>query len=233
MSGEAMRGATYLLVHGAWSGAWCWRHLGAEFDRRGVAWRALDLPSSRLDADPATVLADDAACVVSATKHAGPVVVVGHSYGGAVVTEAAPAIDDLRQLIYVAALVPLLGQSPSTTSKISYERTMLDDAIERDGDFLQLNPERAADALYNGCDPEVARWAVSQLTTQTVASFKSARTSMEIQVPTFYIRCSRDRAIDPQLQVEMASRCSSAMTLDSDHSPFLSQPSRLCDLLLA
>ena len=42
---------TYILVHGAWGGAWCWRDVGAEMDRRGVAWRAVDLPSSRVGAD--------------------------------------------------------------------------------------------------------------------------------------------------------------------------------------
>ncbi len=228
-----MTASTYLLVHGAWGGAWCWRDLGAELDRRGVTWCAVDLPSSRFGADPATNLADDATCVAQRAETLGPVVLVGHSYAGAVITEAAPRIVTLQRLVYVAALVPLLGQSASQTSREATTRTLLDDAIERDDGILRLKPDLAGAALYGACTPGVAAWALSQLSTQTLASFRGTRTADHVEVPSFYVRCSKDRAIDPGLQAEMTMRCNGSVTLDSDHSPFLSQPHIFADAILS
>jgi len=67
---------TYILVHGAWGGAWCWRDVGVELDQRGVAWRAVDLPSSRNDAGPQTGLAEDAEAVAALANDDGPYVLV-------------------------------------------------------------------------------------------------------------------------------------------------------------
>ena len=228
-----MTGPTYLLVHGAWGGAWCWRDFGSELDRRGVAWKTVDLPSSRNGADPATDLADDATTVAHHANALGSVVLVGHSYGGAVITEAASRIMGLQRLVYVAALVPLVDQSASTTSHEAHARTLLDDAIERDGGLLRLNYNLAGAALYGDCPPEVVEWALGQLSTQTLASFRAPRSSTDATAPSSYIRCSRDRAIDPGLQTEMMTRCDESLSLDSDHSPFLSQPRTLADAILA
>ena len=227
-----MTSPTYLLVHGAWGGAWCWRDFGSELDRRGIAWTTVDLPSSRDGADPATDLAGDAATVVDCANTLGSVVVVGHSYAGAVITEAAPRIAGLERLVYVAALVPLLGQSASTTSREVYARTILDDAIERDGSLTHLNLQLAGAALYGDCPPDVVQWALGRLSTQTMASFRTERTSGDATAPSSYIRCSRDHAIDPGLQIEMMKRCDDSLSLDSDHSPFLSQPHTLADAIL-
>ncbi|HQU25601.1 MAG TPA: alpha/beta fold hydrolase, partial [Acidimicrobiales bacterium] len=102
---------TYVLVPGAYHGAWCWRLVGEELDRRGVAWVALDLPSATTGAHSETFLRDDADEVVAATASLGPVVLVGHSYAGAVIAEAAPEVAGLVGLIDVAALVPEPGES--------------------------------------------------------------------------------------------------------------------------
>src|SRR5580692_6485407 len=135
-----MASPTYILVHGAWGGAWCWRDVGAEFDRRGVSWRAVDLPSSRNGAAPATGLAEDAAAVVALADGEGPYILLAHSYGGAVASEAAPLIPNLERCLYVAALIPSPGESATDASRLVRVRTLLDDAIEVDGDFLRLNP---------------------------------------------------------------------------------------------
>jgi pimeloyl-ACP methyl ester carboxylesterase len=227
-----MTETTYILVHGAWGGGWCWRDVGHELTRRDVQWTALDLPSSAHGAHPNTFLGDDAHEVIEIAKLDGPVVLVGHSYGGVVITEAADRIPNLERLIYVAALVPALGQSASESSQLVLGRTLLDEAIEVEGDYLRLNPDRAAAALYQDCPDEVASWAVSNLTTQTIASLRSPRSSFDVERPSYYVRCSLDQAIDPRLQEDMAGRCSEVATLESGHSPMLSQPVALCDLLL-
>jgi pimeloyl-ACP methyl ester carboxylesterase len=207
--------------------------VGKELTRRDLPWTALDLPSSTRGAHPNTYLADDAREVIEVAKLDGPVVLVGHSYGGAVITEAAGDIPNLERLVYIAALVPALGQSASEAKAEVDVMTRLDDAIERDGEFLVLNPLLAHAALYQDCKEKVAAWAVSQLTPQTIASFRSPRSSYDIEAPSRYILCTDDNAIDPTLQKVMGERCTEVVTLESDHSPFLSRPGVLTDLLAA
>ena len=227
-----MSDTTYILVHGAWGGGWCWRDVGLELTRRGANWTVLDLPSSTHGAHPNTFLADDAREVVEIAKLDGPVVLVGHSYGGAVVAEAADQIPNLEGLVYVAAFVPVLGQSVGEANQEFPNRTLLDDAIEVDGDYLRLDPERAAKALYQDCGEDIAEWAVAQLTSQTIASFRSPRSSFDVDVPSRYVVCMNDQAVDLRIQTMMASRCSKMATIDSGHSPMFSHPSELCDLML-
>jgi hypothetical protein len=104
--------------------------------------------------------------------------------------------------------------------------------MEVDGEFLRLKPDLASDALYNHCTPSVSKWAVAQLSTQTIASFRSHRESDNASTETIYIRCADDHAVDPELQQLFSEECDFAMTLESDHSPFLSQASDLCDVIL-
>jgi pimeloyl-ACP methyl ester carboxylesterase len=223
---------TYLLVHGAWGGAWCWRDAGVELDRRGVSWKAVDLPSSRNGADPTSGLAEDAAAVVALADGDGPYVLVAHSYGGAVITEARSDIANLQRCIYVAALIPSPGESATDASRRVRVRTLLDEAIEVDGEYLRLKPELATAALYSDCPTDVAAWAVESLSTQTLKSFRDVRESGIAHTETIYIRCTNDHAVDPQIQQLMSEDCDFAMDLESEHSPFLSQPSRFCDVIL-
>jgi pimeloyl-ACP methyl ester carboxylesterase len=227
-----MSSPTYILVHGAWGGAWCWRDVGEELDRRGVTWRAVNLPSSRNGADPSTGLAQDANAVAALANSDGPYVLVAHSYGGAVVSEVASRIPNLQRRVYVAALIPTPGESAYDASRRVEVRTLLDDAIEVDGDFLRLDPKAANAALYSDCAPEVAKWAVEQLSTQTLASFRSPRESENDPTETIYVRCMNDHAVDPQVQQLMSEECDFALSLESEHSPFLSQPSEFCDVIL-
>ncbi|HEY5266433.1 MAG TPA: alpha/beta fold hydrolase [Acidimicrobiales bacterium] len=227
-----MNEPTYILVHGAWGGAWCWRDVGLELTNRGVQWTALDLPSSTHGAHSNTYLADDANDVIEVASLEGPVVLVGHSYGGAVITEAADRVANLQRLVYIAALVPTLGQSASEANQELPVRTMLDDAIEIDGDFLRLNSDLAAKAMYQDCTDEVTAWAVSQLTAQSIASLRSPREGFDVDVHSHYVLCTNDNAIDPSIQQVMSQRCSEVAMLESGHTPLLSQPSVLCDLIL-
>ena len=224
---------TYILVHGAWGGSWCWRDVGAELDLRGVTWRAVDLPSSRNGADASTGLAEDVGAVAALADGDGPYILLAHSYGGAVVSEVASRIPNLQRCIYVAALIPSPGESATDASRRVRVRTRLDDAIEVEGDYLRLNPEMASEALYSDCTPSVAKWAVSQLSTQTIASFRSHRETENARTETIYVRCTNDHAVDPQIQQLMSEECDFALSLESEHSPFLSQPSLFCDVILS
>lgn len=222
---------TYVLVHGAWHGAWCWRDVAAEFDRRRVPWRAVDLPSSR-DPEGVRDLRDDAAAVVALADVGGPVVLVGHSYGGAVIAEAASRVASLAGLVYLAALVPRPGQSATDASREVRVRTALDDATVVDGPLLRVRADGAAAAFYGDCSHTDQEWAVAQLSSQTLASFRCPRQEDDPPTPRRYVLCERDRAIDPSLQQVMSGRCDEVIRLASDHSPFLSHSSECVSAIL-
>jgi pimeloyl-ACP methyl ester carboxylesterase len=224
---------TYLLVHGGWGGAWYWQKLAAEFDRHRIKWISIDLPSSKNGAKPTTDLASDAAAVASTVRRDGHYILVGHDYGGAVVTEVAPRIPNLERIVYVAALVPKEGQSAIEAARTVRVPTKLDEVIEVDGEYLRLNRNLAAAALYSDCPAVIASWAVDKLSTQTAVSFRSKRTSADCDVDSLYIRCTLDRALDPLLQEHMSERCDVVFDLASDHSPFLSQPTNLLEAILS
>jgi pimeloyl-ACP methyl ester carboxylesterase len=224
---------TYVLVHGGWGGAWIWRDVGAELTRREVPWTAVDLPSSIHGAHPNTFLSDDAKEVSQIANLEGPVVLVGHSYGGAVILEAAADVTHLERLIYIAALVPLLGESATEVTREVPARTVLDEAIRVDGEFLTLEPTLAKKALYQDCPEETADWAIGQLTPQTLASFRSPRSSFDVDAPSYYVRCTLDNAVDLSVQELMAGRCNEFATLESGHSPMFSVPGALCDLIVS
>jgi pimeloyl-ACP methyl ester carboxylesterase len=221
---------TYLLVHGAWHGAWCWQRLGDALDEDGLEWAALDLPSSAGN-DPSVDMMSDVEVVCRAAMNRGPVVLVAHSYAGAVVTEAQAHITKLIGIVYLAALVPRLGQNASDVTREYARRSPLDETIHRDEGLLYLDPEPAALALYGDCDEETRHWAISQVTPQTLASFRTARTSTSITATSTYVICQRDQALLPEVQEKIAERCDDVVTLDSDHSPFLSRPREFADLL--
>ncbi len=223
---------TYVLVPGAYHGAWCWRLVGEELDRRGVAWASLDLPSATTGAHPETYLRDDAREVVAAATGLGPVVLVGHSYGGAVVAEAAPELPDLEGLVYVAALVPEPGESAYECVRRVPARTRLDEATRHEAGILSLDPTLARDALYADCDEAVAAWALANLSTQTLASFRSPRTGAPVEVPSTYVVCTLDASIDPLLQELLAARCDEVVVLESGHCPMLSRAASLVEAIL-
>ncbi len=226
-----MSSPTYVLVHGAWHGAWVWNALTQEFNQRGIEWVTVDLPSSHDDVRGSADLQRDADAVVSRTP-AGAVTLVGHSYGGAVITEAAARLTNVSSMVYVAAIIPSIGQSATDVSRLVSARTDLDDAMSVDGAWLRLDPERAINALYGECPTDVATSAVKQLRRQTIASLRAKRMSPDRLVARRYIRCTRDRAISLELQTLMAETCDSVLDMASDHSPFLSHPVECADAIV-
>ena len=222
---------TFVLVHGAWHGAWCWQRFAASLATRDLHYAALDLPTSSTR-DPSVDLHADVAALRHFARDRGPVVFVAHSYGGAVVAEAAPHVEDLVGIVYLAALVPRLGQTASDVTREYGRRSALDATISRDEEgLLHLDPEPAALALYGDCDEATRTWAMGHISTQTFASFRTARTSENIAVASTYVRCARDQAILPDVQDLIAERCDDVVSIDSDHAPFLSHPEELADLL--
>ncbi len=227
-----------VLVHGAWHGAWCWSALQAELDGRGVPSYAVDLPGHGISDRPLGDLHGDAACVVDVVERlAVDVVLVGHSYGGAVITEAATLTDYVRHLVYLTAFVLDEGESmskipildaapPKQIIGLGGARRVLDDGT------VMLDPVAAIPALYGCCEPNVQQAAVARLSPQPKASFVQQVTGASWKrVPSTYVRCTKDQAISLAHQDAMAQRCGTVLTLETDHSPFASMPVATADIL--
>src|SRR5487761_2537572 len=224
---------TVVLVHGGWGGPWCWRDFAKVLESHGVAYATPQLPSSQPGARPEVNLIDDARAISDVVNAlTGPIILVGHSYGGAVVSQSAPQLTNVERVVFVAAMGPLTGQSATDTSREVRNRTNMDDAISVEDGFLLLDPLLASDALYNKCDQPIASWATNQLGMQTLASFRTPRSSPNLNVPTRYISCTDDHALHPALQEVMAQRCDQTMSLVSDHSPMFSDPDALFRALM-
>jgi pimeloyl-ACP methyl ester carboxylesterase len=233
--------ATVVLVHGAWHGAWCWDRVVARLDARNVPSVALDLPGHGEHAGPFGDLHDDAA-LVRETLDAldAPAVLVGHSYGGAVITEAGDH-QAVSQLVYLCAFALAEGESCVTAAAaeaaaadISHAgRPDLGAGFQRnDDDLVTLDPAIAAACFYNDCDPASAEWALSRLGPQPLATLQQEPTAVAWRTkPSTYAVCTEVMAVHRDLQRLLARRCTTSVEWPTSHSPFLSQPDLVADLL--
>ncbi|MPQ98017.1 alpha/beta fold hydrolase [Modestobacter sp. I12A-02628] len=215
-----------LLVHGAWHSSGAFRLLRAELG--DVACSAVDLPSSGLAPDRLGTLTDDATLVRAAVAGIdGPVVVLGHSYGGAVISEALAGAPNVTRLVYLAAfqldvgesLFQAAGGAPLPWFDWQEERGFVD---ARD----------AREVFYADVDPDLAASATVQLRHQSTASFTQPLSQAAWRsIPSTYIACTQDRAIPYPAQQAMARRATDVLTMETSHSPFLSRPGELAGLL--
>jgi pimeloyl-ACP methyl ester carboxylesterase len=234
--------ATFVLVHGAWHGAWCWYKVVPLLEKAGHTVVALDLPSHGLDRTPARDISlelyAEAVCrVLDACRE--PVILVGHSMGGVVISRAAelrPA--RIEKLVYVAAFllptgVTILEATPPDASA----RTMASLVINADGSAAGLRAESVRQMFYADCEDSDMALARMLLVPQAMAvSATPLSTSGKHwgSVPRFYVECTLDNAIPIEAQRAMASKlpCRHVITMQTSHSPFFSAPGELSGHLL-
>lgn len=232
-----------LLVHGAWHGGWSWAALQAALDERGVPSYAVDLPGHGASAEPFTDLHGDARHVAAAVDHLAartgqPVVLVGHSYGGAVISQAAAWTSHVASLVYVAAFVLHDGDSMRRITALvdipEEPPSLLGAARRREGDLLLLDPNAAIPALYGEAPSAIQRVAAARIEAQPVASFVQAvEGGGATSVPSAYVRCTQDLCVPLSHQDAMAAACTTVHTLAADHCPMLSAADELADVLTA
>jgi pimeloyl-ACP methyl ester carboxylesterase len=224
---DARTEGTVVLVHGAWHGAWCWDKVVAELEAAGVPVAAVDLPL--------TSLADDVAATRAAIEAAGgPVVLCGHSYGGSVITEAGDH-PSVAHLVYLCAFA--LDEGETTTSAATGEELPSTDLgaafrFSEDGERVHLDPDGARTAFYLDCDPADADAALARLRPMAFACFTApVSTAAWRDRPSTYAVCTEDLAVHPALQRVLAARCSETVEWPTSHSPFVSRPELVADLL--
>lgn len=208
-----------VLVHGGWHDSTCWDEVVQGLAQFGLTANCVQLPF--------TGFASDVDAVRAEIDLAGPsTVVMAHSYGGAVVSQAAAQSPNVSRLIYLAAFMlehpeePGDFLSPELAASLRIQgRTLLPDLTEAGAIFYGDLPER--DALL----------LASRLRPMTVGRTSSESPPAWQIHPATYVVCTNDRAIPPEHQRRMAARAQNAIELPTDHSPFLTQPCTIAGLL--
>lgn len=226
--------ATVVLVHGAWHGAWCWDGVVDRLAAAGVPTVALDLPGHGDDPRPLTDLHGHGDAVRGALDAAdGPVLLVGHSYGGAAVTDAGthPAV---RHLVYVSAFCLDAGETVMDNELEGGSGSDLEAAMQiADDGTATVDPELAILPFYADCEPEAAAAAVARLGPERLAGFEQRpRAVAWRERPSTFALCTEDRALTPALQRSLAARCDDVVEWPTSHSPFLSRPGLVTQLLV-
>jgi pimeloyl-ACP methyl ester carboxylesterase len=229
--------ATFVLTHGSFHGGWCWERVVPILTAAGHRVHAPDLPGR--GGDRSQTLDSYARAIADlVAAQAEPVVLVGHSMGGVVITQAAELVPEkLTRLVYVCAFLPQNGQSLRALAQSDGESALMPAlVIDEKSGLHWVKPEGARNAFYHDCaDGEVER-ALPRLCKESLAVV-GAPVAISAErfgrVPRLYIECTEDRALGPSLQKRMhaATHCFTVQ-LPSSHSPFYSQPEALASILL-
>ena len=224
---------TFCLVHGAWHGGWCWELLAPELEARGGRVVAPDLPCEDVDAGVSVY----AEVVDAALDDADDVVLVGHSLGGVTIPVVA-ARRPVRGLAYLCAFVPTPGEPimraiaagallpgfGASTVKDELERTYWPDAAVAVHDLCHDTP---ADSALE---------AMARLRRQARAPLREPCPLDELpDVERMSIVCRDDRAVSPDWSRAAAQTLLGVepVELPGSHSPFLSRPAELAELLVS
>lgn len=235
--------ATFVLVHGAFHGAWCWTKLVPELERRGHRAVAFDLPGGGEDKTPIEQITLESyvtRITDTVSRQPEPVMLVGHSLGGISVTAAAERVPDrIRKLVYLCAFILRDGESLYSF----YDPAAPADSVPPKGSswdivFSPVPTATARSSFYNDCSDADATYALERLRPQANAP-RLTRVALTPQrfgrVPRAYIETTSDQAVslETQRRVLANSPCAEVRSLATGHSPFFSAPVALADALVS
>lgn len=215
-----------VLVHGAFADASGWQKVIPLLLKDGFNVTAVQNPLKSLVEDVATTKR-----VIDAQK--GDVILVGHSYGGAVITEAAAGNNKVKALVYVAAFAPDKGESLDGLIK-KYPPTPLFGALVPDSSgFLFIDQAKYREVFaHDLTQGEASILATTQKGIAGSVFGESLKAAAWKTIPSWYVVAAQDRAIDPELERFFAKRMKAQITkLTTSHVPFLSQPEKIAEII--
>jgi pimeloyl-ACP methyl ester carboxylesterase len=221
--------AHFVFVHGASHGAWCWRNVLPRLAALGHTGQAIDLPGhgpNEVPRDDVTLAQYRDAALSAVTPDT---ILVGHSLGGLTITlAAAHQSDQLRALVYVAAFVPDPGMRFIDFRKEAVSPDV-DRVSYREGGLSHVHKDTAAEVFYNDCGPEDRAFALDHLTPQPISVMTERLEFTPPTTPRHYVMCTRDRVVLPAYQTRVSTGWpdNTIHRLETDHSPFFSDPDGL------
>jgi pimeloyl-ACP methyl ester carboxylesterase len=228
-----------LFVHGACvvDGAWWWHRMTAPLARLGLATEAVELPScgpAGGDEPLGDLNADVAAVRRAAGESTEPTVLVGHSYGGMVITAGAAGLANVSHLVYVSSVLADEGEpmaalaDPDGTNWLEPEGAGAGTVRLRS----DLSEDDFRAHFLNDCDEQAAAGALARVGRQSAAVFgQPIGGAGWRRVASTAVVCAHDRATRPEHQRRWAARADAVVELDAGHHPFLSRPDELAELI--
>ncbi|MEV8363331.1 alpha/beta hydrolase [Streptomyces niveus] len=215
-----------VLVHGFWGGAAHWGHVITELNRRGHgSLHAVELPL--------TSLADDAERTARMVRQIpGPVLLVGHSYGGAVITEAG-GLPNVTGLVYVAAFAPDAGESPGQITQ-ELAPAAADNLVPDSDGYLWIKQDKYAESFCQDLPADEALiMAVTQKAPLASTFGDNISTPAWRSKPSWYQVSTEDRMIHPDNERRMAQRMNPRKTVElpAGHASLASRPGEVTDLI--
>lgn len=215
-----------MLVHGAWADGSCWSKVIPLLQAKGLSVIAAQIPLTSLDDDIAVTR-----CLLS--MQTGPTVLVGHSYGGAVITGAATAAPNVKALVYITAFGLDEGESLDSFSKqrpLSSGSAMI--WPDKDG-FLWINRDGFHEAFAADASPTEAAVLAAVQRPLSVASFTGKEgTPAWKTIPSWYLVCTQDHMIPPPAQEFLAKRMGATVqSVPSSHAAFNSRPHEVAEII--
>lgn len=226
---QDLKGTNVVLVHGAFADGSSWDKVIPLLEARGLHVVAVQNPLSSL--------ADDTAATQRAIdQQTGPVVLVGHSWGGAVITQAGND-NKVKALVYVAALVPDSGVSVNDLFRSQpAPAVVVAGGLNKDSaNFLTLSTDAVVKDFAQDLPPAQARiLAATQGPWFAGALDDKVSTAAWHTKPSWYLVANQDRMIDPRAEDVMAKKIGATTThVNSSHVPMLSQPKAVADAIIA
>ena len=214
-----------ILVHGAFSDGFAWSQVIPILEKAGHKVIAVQLPENSLSDDVATV--KRAIDFVN-----GPSILVGHSYGGLVISNAAYNNPNVKGLVYIAALALQDGQSYSDI--VDVKKIPKDLFIADKGGFIYLNSTKFHDTFAQDVNLSQANImaAVQKPINQSILVEKSGPPAWK-QIPSWYQISENDRSIPPSLQHFFAKQINATtLSIPSSHASLVSHPNEIAQLIL-
>jgi len=174
-------------------------------------------------------------------KEDEPAILLGHSMGGIVITQAAEYRPDrIAKLVYLAAFLLPGGRSLHDEVQSHHDSRLTPNMVfdENDPSYVDIRPEAAREVFYGDCSGEDVTLALSLLTPQPQSPLMAPMQTTEenfSRVPRVYIEALQDRVLTSDVQKRMHTElpCEQVITMDTSHSPFFSQPQALAEHLLS
>jgi len=215
-----------VLVHGAWADGTGWQKIIPILEKDGFTVTAVQNPLRSLAEDIATTKR-----VIDSQK--GDVVVVGHSYGGAVMTGAAAGSSKVKALVYVAAFAPEAGEAVGGLME-KFPPSPLASALAPDSaGFLYIDRTKFHEVFASDVsDGEASIMAATQKPLAGSALGEPISATAWKTIPSWYVVSTQDQAINPDLQRFMAKRMgANTKDIGSSHVPFLSHPVEIAKII--
>jgi len=217
---------TIVLVHGAFADGSSWNKVIPKLEKDGYTVIAVQNPLNSYEADVATTKR-----AISFVK--GPVVLVGHSYGGAVITGAGAGEPNVKSLVYIAAFGMDSGEPVAAAGEKFAPAPLLGALVPDAGGFLYVDRAKVHDVFCADIPEADAKLiaATQKPLHQSCFGGTAAKAAWK-DVPAWYLVCSEDRAINPELERFYAKRMNAKTTeIKSSHVPFLSHPDEVVKII--